>query len=144
MSVGENPRRGPSRRLSAATVMVTALLLAGCGDDDASPQERYCDAGESLRDSVGALTDLDVVSGGTDALDSALGEVRDDLGELQDAASDTTEDDVDAFGDAVDEFGESLSTLGDDVSRDNAAAVGDALSSVASAAQDVFGTLSDC
>ncbi|MEO1061442.1 MAG: hypothetical protein AAFZ07_08485 [Actinomycetota bacterium] len=134
------------RRRTTTTLAVALMGLAalgGCGDDD-SAQDRYCEAGESLRSSIGALADLDLIAGGTDGLDEVVSEIADDVGELRDAAGDATEDDVAALDSAVDGLRGSLSELGGELTRENVGAVGDAASSVADAAQAVFATLGDC
>lgn len=133
------------RRLPAAVVavMLGVVLVAGCGDDE-SAQERYCNAGESLRTSLSALTSLDLVAEGTNGLESAIDQVKDDLDDLQDAASDAAADDVDAFDDAVDALDSAFSDLGGDLTAENATAVGTAIQNVSTAAQAVFATLSDC
>lgn len=136
----------PSGHRVRAGLVVAVLgffVLAGCGDDE-SAQEQYCNAGESLRTSLSALTSLDLIAEGTDGLESAVDQVKDDLDDLQDAASDAASDEVDAFDDAVDALDSAISDLGGDLTADNATAVGTAIQDVGTAAQAVFATLSDC
>lgn len=137
-------RRTRGRLGSALVVSLLALtMLTACGDDE-SAQDRYCDAGESLRSSIGELTDVDLLAGGTDALDEAIGQVSDDVDELRDAAGDAAEDDVAALDSAVDALRGSLSDLGGELTSENASAVGAAITDVVEAARAVFDTLGDC
>lgn len=126
--------------------ILTVLLLVGCGDDgdEGSAQDRYCDAGQSLEDSIRSLSDLDLVAEGTDGLESAIGAVRDDLTTLRDTATDATADDVESLSESVDELRNTLSDLGDEISAGNVSALRDAIRSVGSAAQAVYDTLTDC
>ena len=141
---------GRIRRHRAVGIGVAVVLalggVAACSDDGDEPsaQEQYCEAGESLRSSVGSLADLDVVAEGTNGVESAVDQVADDVSELRDSASDAAADDVDALESAVSDLRDALSSLGDELTRENATAVIDAISSVSSAATAVYDTLSDC
>ena len=126
-----------------AVVVLTLIALGACGDDE-SAQDRYCDAGASLRSSIAALGDVDLVAGGTDALDEALGQIGDDVDELTDAAGGATEGDVAALDSAVERLGGALSELGGDLTSETASAGGSAVEDVIGAAQGVFDTLNDC
>ena len=128
---------------AAAAALLAIVVLPGCGDDE-SAQDRYCDAGESLRASIDSLANLDLVAEGTDGLDSAVGQVRDDLGELRDVASDAAADEVGALQQAVDDLEEAISTLGGEITSENVSAVGTAVRSVGSEAEAVYATLADC
>lgn len=144
-----NSRPGPPRRIWLALVMVGAVGLAACGDDESSAdttsaQEQYCEAVSSLQSDVTSLRDVDVLAEGTDAFESALQTIRDDLSALRDSADDAAADDVDALSEAVDELASSLADLGDDLNVENAGTVATAVGNVVSSAQAVFGTLSDC
>jgi len=134
--------RGGLRSAALVTALGAAALTA-CGSDE-NAQDAYCDAGESVRSSLGSLTDLNIVAEGTDGLNSAVGEVRDDLNELSDAATDAAADEVDALGDSVEALEQAISDLGGGVSTDDAAALGVAIQGIGTAAQDVYATLSDC
>mgnify|MGYP001827804755 CR=1 FL=1 len=137
-----------SSRLGGRAAVVVAFLsmfaLVGCGDDDKSAQERYCEAGESLASSLGALTNLDLIAQGTDGLEEAAEEVQDDVDELRDAASDAAADDVAALEQSVDELENAISALGGDLTTENVATVSAAIQTVGTSAQAVFDTLSDC
>ncbi len=128
---------------AAAAALLAIVVLPGCGDDE-SAQDRYCDAGESLRASIDSLANLDLVAEGTDGLDSAVGQVRDDLGELRDVASDAAADEVGALQQAVDDLEEAISTLGGEITSENVSAVDTAVRSVGSEAEAVYATLADC
>ncbi|HSK25396.1 MAG TPA: hypothetical protein VK894_00620 [Jiangellales bacterium] len=106
-------------------VGVVLLLAAACGADDtgtsattpeatttadattpaASPQPSgsgdVCAARDDLQQSLAALGGVDVVAGGTDALEAAVGDVEDDLAAVRSAAGSEVEPEVTAFEDAV-------------------------------------------
>lgn len=130
--------------LAVVGVMGLALATAGCGDDDKSSQETYCEAGESLESSVAALVNLDLIAEGTDGLNAALDSVEGDLEELRDAASDAAADEVDALRGSVEELESSISTLGGEITLENVSALGTAVENVATSAQGVYTTLTDC
>ncbi|MGI9643030.1 MAG: hypothetical protein ACR2N9_09625 [Acidimicrobiia bacterium] len=145
-SIEEEATAGVQRRWLYTGAVVLALVAFGCGDDDdgQSAQEKYCEAGQSLESSVNALTDLDLVAEGTDSLESAIDTIADEVDALQDAAADAAEDEVDALEDALDELDDAFSDLGDDISTDNVGALQTAIQGVSTAAQGVYGTLTDC
>ena len=125
--------------------MAVVLLAAGCSDDDEkSAQELYCEGGDSLQTTIGALTDLDLIAEGTNGLESALSAVQDDLGQLRDAATDAAADDVEELEDALDDFDSAVDELGGEISTDNVAALTAAMRTVGSAAEGVYATLTDC
>ena len=135
-------RRG--LRAGAAAMLAGVVVVAGCGGDDESAQDRYCAAGESLESSLDELTGLDLVAEGTDGLTAAVDEVQSDLDDLRDSASEAAADEVSALEQAVDDLSDAISTLGGDLTSDNASAVGTAIENVATAARSVRDTLSDC
>ena len=74
----ESPTPGVSRRSTArglgliAALCITALLLAACG----SSKPSYCSSVSSLEKSVESLKGVNVISGGTSGLKSALQKVE--------------------------------------------------------------------
>ena len=125
-------------------MVVGLVALSGCGDDEESAQHRSCEAGEWFLSSVESLASLDLLSEGTDGLESALEQVEDDVGELLDSASATTEDEAAALNESVDGLEDAVATLGGDLTSANVAAIGTAIQNVGSAAQGVFATLAEC
>lgn len=142
MNAPEKARR--LRRLVVAIPVVGLMSLAACGDDDESAQDRYCEAGEQLRADMAALVDVDIIASGTDGVQAAFSDVESSVDELRSSASDAAEDEVAAFVDALDDVGDALGALGGEISRDNASGVIEAIQAASAAAQDVYGTLSDC
>lgn len=122
------------------------VLLAGCGSDDdgESAQEKYCQAGASLEESVTALGGVDLLAEGTDGLESALDAVGDDLSTMRDTASDAASDEVDALEQSVDDLESAISDLGGEITSENVSGLTTAVQSVGTAAQGVYDTLSDC
>ena len=142
VAVPKRRLRGGLRSAALVTVLGAAALTA-CGSDE-NAQDAYCDAGDAVRSSLASLTDLDLVAEGTDGLNSAVDEVRDDLNELSDTATDAAADEVSALDDSVAALEDAISDLSGGVSTDDAAALGTAIQSIGTAAQDVYETLSDC
>jgi archaellum component FlaC len=142
----QNPtqqRRG--RRFIFATALAAGLLLAACGsDDDQSAQEKYCEAGQSLQSSTAALFDLDLIAQGTSGLEDAVNAVEKDVDALQDSATEAAADEVDALEQSVKDLDSALSDVSGDISADNVAALETAVQSVATAAQGLTSTLTDC
>jgi PBP1b-binding outer membrane lipoprotein LpoB len=58
--------------LIAATCLIAAVLLSGCG----SSKPSYCSSVSNLEKSVGDLKSVNVISGGTSGLSSALQKVQ--------------------------------------------------------------------
>ena len=134
-----------TRVVAAAAIVALAAALSGCGDDDGeSAQDRYCDAGESLRSSVSSLASLDLIAEGTNGLTSALETVDADVDELRAAASDTAEDEVEALDTAVGALGDAISGLAGEISAENATTLATAVQNVATSAEAVYATLTDC
>ena len=138
-------QRGRRGRWIFATALAATLSLAACGsDDDASAQEKYCEAGQSLESSAGALLDLDLVAKGTSGLEDAINAVEEDLDGLRDSASEAAADEVDALEQSVKDLDSALSDVGGDISADNVGALQTAVQNVATAVQGVNNTLTDC
>jgi hypothetical protein len=126
-----------------AVLVVGTAALAACGDDE-SAQDDYCAAGEALQSSLASLAELDLVAAGTDGLEAAVGEVRDDLADLRSSASDAVADDVEVLDASIADLDTALSNLGGDITSENATAVGTAIEDVRAAASGVIDTLADC
>jgi hypothetical protein len=126
------------------------LLLMGaavaCSDDsdDASPEEAYCNAGESLQESLETLLDLDVIAEGTNGIETAIENVQADVEEFTDAAETVTEDDAQALRVAFEDLKGAVESLGDDgISIENGSAVIDAVTAMVAPAEAVFATLTE-
>jgi hypothetical protein len=78
------------------------------GDGTTSPGSDatadVCAARDDLEQSVQALGDMDVVAGGTDAVEAALGDVRDDLAALRGAAGSDLQDEVSSLESAIEDL----------------------------------------
>ena len=137
-------RRSVGSLALVGAVALTGLAACSSDDDDESAQDRYCEAGESLRSSLEALTNVDLVAEGTSGLETAVEAVSDDVDTLQDTATDAAEGDVEALNEALDGLESSLSDLGDDVSEESTSQVTAAIEGVTAAASAVYDTLTDC
>jgi outer membrane murein-binding lipoprotein Lpp len=125
-----------------AAAALTMGLVAGCGDDEeTSSEEAFCAAGDSLESNVDGLGDIDIVAGGTNALDAQFDAIKSDLEDLRSSGSDVAADEIAALDAAVDQLEADLDALGDDVTAEGASAVGDSVNSVVAAARTVRDTL---
>ncbi len=137
-----------SRYRRAVGVVVLASLSLGfassCGSDEAaeSSEDVFCAAGDSLRTNIETVADIDIISGGTDAISERFTAIESDLEKLQDSGSDVAADEVSALDVAVDDLGSALEALGDDISAANAAQMGESITNVVNAAGDVLERLS--
>jgi len=124
-----------------------AIFAIACGDDDndstATPTPSVCDAEEALDQAVTNLTDLDVVSEGTNALNAAVADVKTELGDLKTAVGSDVADEVDALDTAVSDAEETLSGIDNDATlNEKIDAVQSAFTGVATAGADLKDALS--
>lgn len=134
-----------SRRLQLATVAAALSFgsLAACGSDSdsESAEDAFCAAGDSLSSNISGIADIDIVSGGTDAITEQLSAIESDVDELRSSGADVAADEISALGTAVDELESALSDLGNDISVEAAQSVGTAVGSVVTAANSVLARL---
>ena len=131
-------RRG--RRWSGVAVVAALSLatLSACGSDSEPSEDAFCDAGDSLRSNIEGIADIDIVSGGTDAVTDQVEAIQSDVDQLRDSGSDVAADEISALETAVDEVAAALDGLGDDISIENAQAVAASVTAVVSAAGAVY------
>jgi len=131
-------RRG--RRWSGVAVVAALSIatLSACGSDSESSEDAFCDAGDSLRSNIEGIADVDIVSGGTDAVTDQVEAIQSDVDQLRDSGSDVAADEISALETAVDEVAAALDGLGDDISIENAQAVASSVTAVVSAAGAVY------
>jgi hypothetical protein len=95
-----------------------AMLAIACGDDDgegdATPTPSVCDAEEAFQQSVTDLTDINVVSEGTNALNAAVANVKTELDDLKTAVGSGVADEVDDLETAVSDAEDTLSGIDND------------------------------
>ena len=139
-------RRFPKVRSSALVVGValSVAALAGCGsdDDDVSPEEAFCAAGESLESDVSSLASLDLIAGGTDALNESVDAIEADLKALQESGSEVASDEIDALQSSFDELDDAVDALSDDIPGDNLTAISTAIRNIGTSASALYETLS--
>ena len=133
---------------SALVLVVLALLVAACGDDssssdDTTSEEAFCASGEQFESDVAALTDMDIVADGTDAVSSAFDTIRDDTDALVATGQDVASDDINDIEAAVDQLGAALDDLSGDLTAANASEVLDAVTNISTAAQSLQTTLTE-
>jgi hypothetical protein len=135
-------RFGKSTLAVIAAAVLSVSFLAACGDDDdVSPEEAFCNAGDDLRSDVDSLSELDLVAQGTDALEEQVTAISDDIDAMKAAGAEVAADEITALETAVDELDSALSAIDGEVTVDNAAGAVVAVSSVASAGQAVYTVL---
>ena len=131
-----------SRRLQLATVAAALSFgsLAACGSDSdsESAEDAFCAAGDSLSSNISGIADIDIVSGGTDAITDQVSAIQTDVDELRESGVDVAADEISALETAVDDLATALGDLGDDISVEGAQAVGNAVGSVVASAGDVI------
>ncbi len=87
----------PRRRQRIGLAAVAALsigTLAACGSDSESSEDTFCDAGDSLRSNIEGIADIDIVSGGTDAVTEQFDAIESDVEQLRDSGSDVAADEI--------------------------------------------------
>jgi len=136
--------------MKVPALAVLMLLLVGaavaCSDDgdDVSPEEAYCNSGESLQESLEALLNVNPIEEGTSGVETAINNVESNISEFTDAAKEVTEDEAQAVEDAFNDLKSAFEALGDEgISIDNGAAVIDALTALAPPAEAMFATLTE-
>ena len=139
-------RRFPKVRSSALVVGValSVAALAGCGsdDDDVSPEEAFCAAGDSLESDVSSLASLDPTDG-TDALNESVDAIKADLNALQESGSDVASDEIDALQSSIDELDDAVDVMiTGDIPVDNATTISTAIRNIGTSASALYETLS--
>ena len=135
------PRRG--RRWSGVAVIAALSLaaLSACGSDSESSEDAFCDAGDSLRTNVEGIADIDIVSGGTDAVTDQLAAIQADADALLDSGSEVAADEIAALETALDDVVAALGALGDDISIEAAQTIATSVGAVVIAAGAVYAPL---
>ena len=130
------------RALATAFAACLSLGVAACGSDEPTAEEDFCEAGDSLQTDINALTDVDLISEGTDPLKGRFSTNKADLDQLRESGSDVASDEISALETAVNDFGAAVDALGDDISVEGAKTAGTALTGITTAANGVFDKLS--
>lgn len=91
-------------------MLVLSLSAAACGGDDGSDSADACAAAKNFTDAVTALTQVNVVTDGTDALTTAAQNVAEAAGALESAAKDQFGSQASAVKAAYANLAESLAT----------------------------------
>jgi hypothetical protein len=127
----------------AVAVMVIGVTACGDDDDDApSAEDTFCEAGDSLQSDLEALVSLDIIAGGTDALDESFEAVKSDVDALSDSGEEVASDDIEAFESSLDALGDAIDSLGEDISVEGATAAATAIAGVVDSSNAIYETLS--
>lgn len=138
MKTRTTPSRTVAVSVVGAVLAVGSLAACGSDSDDESAEDKFCAAGDSLRSNISGIADIDIVSGGTDAITEQVSAIQTDVDELRESGADVAADEVSALQTAIDELDSALSDLGGDISVESAQAVGNAVGSVVTSAGDVI------
>jgi len=132
------PRRGAAL---FSGVVLSFAALTGCGNDDngVSAEEAFCEAGDSLRAELASLTSLDLLTGGTSALNERVDAIEADLKVLQESGSEVASEEIDALQVSFDQLNAAVDALGENLSLSSASAIVEAIIDVG-AAFEVFTT----
>ena len=132
-----------SLRSAVAIAALAAVTLVGCSDSDSdsatdttekettTTEKATTAAGsdcgadvDELKTDLAALTDLDVVSQGTEAITMQISEIEDDIDALKVSAKDVAGPELDAFETSIEQVKSSIDEVaGGDLSLSSAAAV---------------------
>jgi negative regulator of sigma E activity len=134
--------RGGSALVIGVALSVTALTGCGSDDDGVSSEEAFCAAGDSLRSNVGDLVNLDIIAGGTDALNETVDAIEADLVVLQESGSDVASDEIAALQSSFEELDSTVDAMVDGISVENATGIVAAVTNVGSTAAAVYEVLS--
>ena len=140
MRIG-TPHRSSKLGRRVVACLAVAVLVGACGDDDddssdaatttTTPGDAVCSDSEALQSSIAGLTSLDVSAEGTNALESALADVKDDLSELRSSVSEALQPQVQAVQDGVEDLETAVGDLGSGGASDVRAAISTVSSAVA-------------
>ncbi|HUW01690.1 MAG TPA: hypothetical protein VMW08_05020 [Acidimicrobiales bacterium] len=126
-----------------AGALMTLGVLTACGSDDSgtTPEDAFCEAGDSLKTDVGSLADLDLVADGTNGLEDQLTAIKSDIDDLRSSGQEVAAPEIDALDSALDELKSTAETLGDSPSVQAVADAATSVTGVVTSAQAVFDTL---
>jgi hypothetical protein len=126
----ESPRK-PLVAL-ASVVLVSAAFVVGCSSSD---QPDYCDKVSTLKDSVSALTSIDIEAGTLDTAKSDFETVKSDAEATVDAAKSDFPSETKGLEDSINTASESIQDLPSSPSASDIAAVAINVSAVANSAK---------
>lgn len=127
--------------LTGVALLLTGLALAACGSTSSS-EPTYCDNINSLKQSVKAVSEVNVVQNGTSALKSSVTQVKDNLAAVEETAGEEFASQTSQLKSSVDQLtstAQSLksspSTAGVTQLKSDAQAVGAATNELVAAAK---------
>lgn len=134
------------RTLAIWISLATLIAVGACSSDSSSAPSAgvsgdMCADADAVQAAVGDLTEVDVVTGGTDALQSAIDDVKSSLSTLKASASDELSAEVTAVETSLSSLETAISSLGDGGSLSD---VGSELSAVGTAVQGLVEGLGQC
>ena len=131
------------RWLGVAVVALSVTALSACGSDGGSSEDAFCDAGDSLRANITGIADIDLLSGGLDAVTNQLADIRSDVDQFRESGADVAAEEISALETAVDDLRAAVDELGADISVSGAQTVATSIASLATAAGGVYERLDE-
>ena len=96
------------RLLGVAVVAALSVATLSCGSDGDSSETAFCDAGDSLRSNITGIADIDIISGGVDAVTNQLAAIRSDVDQLRASGSDVAAEEISTLETAVADLGTAI------------------------------------
>ena len=131
---GAMMRPRPVRHLTAAAVLLAALTVAGCGEDE---PPAICSSVDSLQASVEAVTTVDLGEGALAELQDNLDQVQSDLSQVRDDAGEEYAGEIDAVDRAFTSISSSVEAGVASPSAQAVTEVGIAIESLGTALSDL-------
>lgn len=116
------------RHRALAGALASLLALTACGDDNdgdqaanstttaeastTSTEEALCAAIADVQQEIRALGDIDVLAGGTDAVEASLSTIREDLAEIKELAPGAAPEEAEALDTALASLDDAIAAPG--------------------------------
>jgi hypothetical protein len=130
---------GCSSSVSTTSTTVTSSASGTSGSTSyPAGKEQVCQARDQLKTSLAALTNPIILAGGTSGIKAAVNKVQSDLTALADASKQDYKPQVDAMQASVTQLQTAVGTVGSNNASQNLQAVGSAIATVGTSANDLF------
>lgn len=130
--------KGHTKLAGLALAVLVVVTLPACGSSSGSSsggssgKQAVCDARANLQESMKALADPALLTGGKSGIQSAVKQVQQDLDALKSAAKDNNKPQIDDVKSSLDKVDTAVGNLGDGNLADNLQSLGNAISDLGS------------